>query len=103
MDVDRILESLATLTLADLQRVYAAVGARIRQHAATQQPAAEAPAAVQPQKYYRQEYVRCQKVGCKTCAPGGPGHGPYWYCYYTEGGRRHKRYIGKKLPPGVDV
>jgi len=27
---------------------------------------------------YRQQYVRCGKATCKKCAPGGPGHGPYW-------------------------
>jgi len=33
--------------------------------------------------------VRCGKAGC-TAAPR-----PYWYAYWTEGGRRRSRYVGK--------
>lgn len=40
----------------------------------------------------RQQMVRCGKDGCTKCP-----HGPYWYAYWTEGGRRRSRYIGRLL------
>lgn len=42
---------------------------------------------------YRQEHVRCGKDDCGTCP-----HGPYWYAYWREEGRRRKAYIGRTLP-----
>lgn len=51
---------------------------------------------------YRQECRRCGKVSCSRCAPGQPGHGPYWYVYWWESGRRRSRYVGRNLPPGID-
>jgi hypothetical protein len=50
-------------------------------------------------KTYQLEGVRCGKKNCQ-CAEGKP-HGPYWYAYWTEGGRTKSQYIGKKLPRGV--
>ena len=50
---------------------------------------------------YRQQYRRCGKQLCSRCAPGQRGHGPYWYAYRSEGGRRRIRYVGKELPPGA--
>lgn len=50
-------------------------------------------------KTYQREMVRCGKKGCK-CAEGQL-HGPYWYAYWTEGGRTRSQYVGKKLPRGV--
>lgn len=47
-------------------------------------------------KTYRLERVRCGKGKCR-CASGEP-HGPYWYAYWSEGGRTRSRYVGKKLP-----
>ncbi len=49
---------------------------------------------------YRREYRKCGKSGCETCAAGS-GHGPYWYAYWNEDGRRRRRYIGTTLPEGV--
>jgi len=46
-----------------------------------------------PNYTYRQEYVRCGKESCKRCP-----HGPYWYAYWTSGGKLHKKYIGKIRP-----
>lgn len=45
---------------------------------------------------YRLEKVRCGKKGCKCV--GGELHGPYWYSYWSEGGKTKSRYVGKKLP-----
>jgi hypothetical protein len=50
-------------------------------------------------KTYRLEEVRCGKKNCH-CAEGRL-HGPYWYAYWTEGGRTKSQYVGKKLPKGV--
>ena len=40
----------------------------------------------------RQQMVRCGKDGCTKCP-----HGPYWYAYWTENGRRRSRYVGRLL------
>lgn len=47
-------------------------------------------------KTYRLEHVRCGSNKCR-CA-SGELHGPYWYAYWSEGGRTRSQYIGKKLP-----
>jgi hypothetical protein len=43
----------------------------------------------------RQQAVKCGKRNCTRCP-----HGPYWYAYWTEGGRRKSRYVGKLLEEG---
>ncbi len=48
------------------------------------------------QKTYRLQRVRCGSKKCR-CA-SGELHGPYWYAYWSEGGRTRSQYIGKKLP-----
>jgi hypothetical protein len=48
------------------------------------------------QRTYRLERVRCGSKKCK-CATGDL-HGPYWYAYWSEGGRTRSQYVGKKLP-----
>ncbi|MGD2060857.1 MAG: hypothetical protein PVF87_08340 [Acidimicrobiia bacterium] len=40
----------------------------------------------------RSQEVRCGKAGCTKCP-----HGPYWYAYWTENGKRRSRYIGRLL------
>jgi hypothetical protein len=50
-------------------------------------------------KTYRLERVRCGKKTCK-CAEGKL-HGPYWYAYWSEGGKTRSQYVGKHLPKGV--
>jgi predicted ATPase/DNA-binding SARP family transcriptional activator len=51
---------------------------------------------------YQQKYTRCNKPTCRSCAEG-PGHGPYWYAFWWEGGRTRTRYLGKTLPEGALV
>ena len=46
--------------------------------------------------YYQLEYIKCGKPKCKCTK--GKGHGPYWYAYWSEGGKTRSKYIGKKLP-----
>ena len=49
-------------------------------------------------------YVRCGKAGCRRCPPAGPGHGPYWYAFYWDYRQRTRSfYVGKSLPPGVEL
>jgi hypothetical protein len=50
-------------------------------------------------KTYRREMVRCGKKSCK-CADGEL-HGPYWYAYWTEGGKTKSQYVGKHLPKRI--
>jgi predicted ATPase/DNA-binding SARP family transcriptional activator len=50
---------------------------------------------------YSRQYRRCAKPGCPSCGEGGPGHGPYWYAYWREGGRQRSRYLGKNPPLGA--
>lgn len=40
----------------------------------------------------RRQAVKCGKPSCTRCP-----HGPYWYAYWTEKGRRRSRYIGRLL------
>ena len=48
----------------------------------------------EPVYTYREEYRRCGKAECH-CATG-PGHGPYVYRYWTEGGKTRREYVGKQ-------
>ncbi len=45
-----------------------------------------------PQVSLRQQLVRCGKPNCGSCP-----HGPYWYAYWSEDGKRRSRYVGKLL------
>jgi hypothetical protein len=40
---------------------------------------------------YELRPVLCGKAGCRK------EHGPYWYAYWTTGGRVRTAYIGKKF------
>ncbi len=48
--------------------------------------------AAEPRVRLRRQMVRCGKSGCTKCP-----HGPYWYAYWTEDGRRRSRYLGRLL------
>lgn len=50
-------------------------------------------------KTYRLELVSCGKERCKCVE--GKLHGPYWYTYWSEGGKTRSQYVGKRLPKGV--
>jgi predicted ATPase/DNA-binding SARP family transcriptional activator len=49
---------------------------------------------------YRQQFTRCGKQRCHKCREG-PGHGPYWYAYWSEKGRTVSKYIGSNLPEDI--
>ena len=40
----------------------------------------------------RQQMVKCGRDNCTTCP-----HGPYWYAYWRENGKRRSKYVGKLL------
>ena len=44
----------------------------------------------QPNVSLRRRMVRCGKAACTSCP-----HGPYWYAYWRENGRRRSRYVGR--------
>lgn len=47
-------------------------------------------------KTYHLKGVRCGKENCRCTV--GELHGPYWYAYWSEGGKTRSQYVGKKLP-----
>jgi hypothetical protein len=47
---------------------------------------------VEPNVSMRSQMVRCGKPACGKCP-----HGPYWYAYWTENGKRRSRYVGRLL------
>lgn len=51
---------------------------------------------------YQLERVKCGKDNCKRCSRG-PGHGPYWYAYWTERNKTRTLYIGKKRRPAREA
>ena len=46
----------------------------------------------------RLEEVRCGKAGCRSCP-----HGPYWYAYWSKGGRTKSAYVGKETGRAVEL
>jgi hypothetical protein len=48
--------------------------------------------AMEPSIKLRERTVRCGKSECRSCP-----HGPYWYAFWTEDGRRRSKYIGRLL------
>lgn len=46
---------------------------------------------------YARQYRRCGKATCRRCAEGA-GHGPYWYAFWDQDGRRRSCYLGKQPP-----
>jgi len=51
---------------------------------------------------YRQQVSFCGKPRCRKCQQG-IGHGPYWFSYRVVDRRTIRTYIGKNLPPGVQI
>lgn len=43
-----------------------------------------------PNVSLRHRLVKCGKASCTSCP-----HGPYWYAYWREDGRRRSRYVGR--------
>ncbi len=45
-----------------------------------------------PDVSIRSQMIKCGKDSCTTCP-----HGPYWYAYWREDGKRRSRYLGRLL------
>jgi hypothetical protein len=86
MPLDRdLLDAVKDLDEHDLRRLQILTRAQLERSGAVD-PTEEANVGL------RKQMVRCGKDGCTKCP-----HGPYWYAYWTEGGRRRSRYIGRLL------
>ncbi|MCI0424262.1 MAG: hypothetical protein L0Z49_13915 [Actinobacteria bacterium] len=84
MPLDRdLLDAVKELDAHDLRRLQILTRARLELHPA-------APSGVEPKISLRHQMVRCGKPSCTKCP-----HGPYWYAYWTEDGRRRSRYVGR--------
>ena len=46
---------------------------------------------------YQLEHVKCGKTRCVRW------HGPYWYAYWTSGGKTRSLYVGKRLRPASEI
>jgi len=84
MPIDRdVLEAVREMDEHELRRLLILAQARLERRGV---PVGNNGAKVS----LRQQHVRCGKASCTSCP-----HGPYWYAYWTEEGRRRSRYIGK--------
>ncbi len=87
MTLDRdLIDAVRDLDEHDLRRLFILARARLESHGVAVEGRES------PEIKLRQRDVRCGKFGCTSCP-----HGPYWYAYWTEGGRRRSKYIGKLL------
>ena len=78
--------------MPQLMSVPMAAGMTASPSVATMEPTGAIDPGDTPNVSLRQQMVRCGKAGCTKCP-----HGPYWYAYWTEDGRRRSRYIGRLL------
>jgi hypothetical protein len=92
--IDRdVLEAVREMDEHDLKRLLMLARARLERQGL------EFPGAG-PEVKLRKQMVRCGKENCTRCP-----HGPYWYAYWSEEGRRRSRYLGKleELPEAEHV
>jgi hypothetical protein len=86
MALDRdLLDAVKDLDEHDLRRLLILTRSQLHRSGALQ-------VEDHPEVHLRQQSVRCGKAGCTRCP-----HGPYWYAYWTENGRRRSRYVGRLL------
>lgn len=86
MALDRdLLDAVKDLDDHELRRLMILTRAQLDRNGVSDNPR-------EPEVRLRQQQVRCGKAGCTKCP-----HGPYWYAYWTEGGRRKSRYVGRLL------
>ena len=84
MPIDRdVLDAVLEMDEHDLRRLMILARARLESHGVEFEGST-------PEVRLRRQWVRCGKEACTKCP-----HGPYWYAYWTEGGRRRSRYVGK--------
>lgn len=86
MALDRdLLDAVRELDSHDLRRLQILTMAQLER-------SGEIEVGEEPNISMRQQMVRCGKQGCTKCP-----HGPYWYAYWTEDGKRRSRYVGRLL------
>lgn len=91
MPIDRdVLDAVLDMDEHDLRRLMILARARLEGHGIRFDDGS-------PDVRLRQQMVRCGKESCTRCP-----HGPYWYAYWSENGRRRSRYVGK-LEPEAEV
>lgn len=84
MPIDRdVLEAVREMDEHELRRLLILARARLQQRGIEFSDAA-------PEVKLRQRAVKCGKTNCTRCP-----HGPYWYAYWWEKGKRKSRYLGK--------
>jgi hypothetical protein len=84
MPIDRdVLEAIREMDEHELRRLLILAKARLEQRGVN------FPASG-PEVKLRAQHVKCGKPNCTRCP-----HGPYWYAYWWEDGRRRSRYVGK--------
>lgn len=84
MALDRdLLDAVKEMDAHDLRRLQILARARLERSGVS-------PDASEPRISLRSQMVRCGKLECGSCP-----HGPYWYAYWTEDGRRRSRYVGR--------
>jgi hypothetical protein len=82
--IDRdLIDAVLDMDEHDLRRLVILARARLEAQGVT----FDAPS---PNVSLRRQWVRCGKENCTRCP-----HGPYWYAYWREAGRRRSRYVGK--------
>ena len=87
MSLDRdLIDAVRELEEPELRRLFILARARL-ERAGVVGP--------EPKVSLRQRSVKCGKSGCTSCP-----HGPYWYAYWTENGKRRSKYIGRMLDEG---
>ena len=83
MPIDRdVLEAVREMDEHDLRRLLILARARLEARGGSFDGT--------PDVRLLRRMVRCGKDNCTRCP-----HGPYWYAYWSEGGRRRSRYVGK--------
>ena len=84
MAIDReVLEAVREMDEHELRRLLILARARLEQRGVDFSDGT-------PDVKLRQRAVRCGKTSCTQCP-----HGPYWYAYWWENGKRRSRYLGK--------
>ena len=85
MPIDRdVLEAVREMDEHDLRRLLILARARLENRGFSFEGASG------PNVNLREQWVRCGKEACSKCP-----HGPYWYAFWSEDGRRRSRYVGK--------
>ena len=84
MSLDRdLIDAVRELDEPELRRLFILARARLERAGVV---------GSEPNVRLRQRTVKCGKRGCTSCP-----HGPYWYAYWSEEGRRRSKYIGRLL------